>query len=130
MRRWSSPCFCLCFWPWFSPWWRWGRPGTRARVMVNASREGARFGVLFNQDGLSNQQVEDHVQAVLDQAGFAMPVEVSATGADGLPGTMVTVVVTAQYQLNVLGALIPGLGNDDDNPGGVTLSATTVMRHE
>ena len=100
------------------------------QVMVNASREGARFGVLFNQDGLSNQQVEDHVQAVLDQAGFAMPVEVSATGADGLPGTMVTVVVTAQYQLNVLGALIPGLGNDDDNPGGVTLSATTVMRHE
>ena len=99
------------------------------QVLVNASREGARLGSLFNQDGLSNLEVENHVQDVLDQAGFAMPVDITATGADGLPGSLVTVVVTAQYQMNVLGALIPNLG-DGDESGEVTLSATTVMRHE
>ena len=99
------------------------------QVMVNASREGARFGVLFHEDGLSNLLVENHVQDVLDQAGFGMPVTITSTGAEGMPGSLVTVVVTAQYQLSVLGALFPGLG-EEDNPGGVTLTATTVMRHE
>ncbi len=92
------------------------------QMLVSASREGARLGALY--DGADDAEVEATVAALLEQAGFPGTVTVSSTGAGGSTGDLVTVSVTADHQLLVLGNLIPGL------PSRITLSATTVMRHE
>ncbi len=92
------------------------------QMLVNASREGARLGALF--DGADDAEVESTVAGLLQQAGFPGTVQVVSTGAGGDTGDLVTVVVTANHQLLVLGGLLPGV------PSQVTLSATTVMRHE
>ncbi len=92
------------------------------QMMVNASREGARMGAMY--DSSTNAEVEQQVQTLLTQAGFAGNVTVSSTGAGGSTGDLVTVQVTANHPLSVLGSLIPEL------PQAITLTASTVMRHE
>ncbi len=92
------------------------------QMLVNASREGARLGAMF--EGADDSQVESFVANLLNQAGYPGTVEVTSTGATGAPGTMVTVQVTGNHELPVLGSLVPGM------PSSLTLSATTVMRHE
>ncbi|RJX34832.1 MAG: pilus assembly protein [Desulfarculus sp.] len=94
------------------------------QMLVNASREGARLGSLLNPDGFSDQDVVQHVQTLLQQAGFPGTVTVTSTGATNGAGALVTVQVDSPYQLPVLGALVPGVLST------VNLSATTVMRHE
>ena len=93
------------------------------QMMVNASREGARLGTLYDTDGITDQEVEAHVQTVLTNAGFSSPVTITSTGAGGSSGQLVRVEVNAAYQFPVLSALIPAV-----EP--VTLTAATVMRHE
>ena len=97
------------------------------QVLINASREGARMGVLYSMDGVTDEDVEIHVENLLVSAGFNKAVVVDSTGAGGDPGDPVSVQVSADYDLPVLSALIPGVGGD---LGQVTLNAATVMRHE
>lgn len=92
------------------------------QMLVNASREGARLGAMF--DGADDAEVEAAVVNLLQQAGFPGSVQVSSTGAEGDSGELVTVVVSADHQLPVLRGLLPGVSSS------VTLSGATVMRHE
>jgi Flp pilus assembly protein TadG len=92
------------------------------QMLVNASREGARMGALF--EGVSNSEVEVFVANVLNQAGYPGAVTVTSTGANGSTGTLVTVSIDGNHDLPVLGSLVPGV------PSTMTLNATTVMRHE
>ena len=94
------------------------------QMMVNASREGARMGVLYSSTGITNQDVESHVNNLLTEAGFSFPIQVDCEGAEGSPGDLVTVQVTTEYPFQVLGNLVPGVEHN------LTLFASTVMRHE
>ncbi len=92
------------------------------QMLVNASREGARMGALF--EGVDDSQVEVFVANVLNQAGYPGAVNVTSTGASGSTGALVTVSIDGNHNLPVLGSLVPGV------PEAMTLNATTVMRHE
>jgi Flp pilus assembly protein TadG len=94
------------------------------QVMVSASRDGARFASLYNDSGTSDSEVITHVQNILTNSGFPGTATVQVTGAGGAPGSQVTVDITSQYELPVLGALVPGVD------GSMALKSTTVMRHE
>jgi Flp pilus assembly protein TadG len=92
------------------------------QMLVNASREGARMGALF--EGVDDSEVEVFVENLLTQAGYPGAVTVTSTGANGSTGALVTVAVSGNHNLPVLGNLVPGV------PSHLTLDATTVMRHE
>ncbi len=94
------------------------------QMLVNASREGARMGAKFSQDGVTNLEVENEVIQILADSAYPGSFQVQASGADGSAGAPVRVVVTSEHQLVVLGGLVPGL------PESITLTAVTVMRHE
>ena len=96
------------------------------QVLVNASREGARLAVLPAPDGPTNNEVETYVDNLLDQAGFAPSRQVVSDGAEGAAGDLVTVTVSSNFRFPVLGAFIPNLGDE----GNITITASTVMRHE
>jgi Flp pilus assembly protein TadG len=92
------------------------------QMLVNASREGARMGALF--DGVDDSEVEVFVENLLDTAGYPGEVTVTSTGASGSTGVLVTVAVRGIHELPVIGNLVPGV------PSSLNLTATTVMRHE
>lgn len=94
------------------------------QMLVSASREGARMASLLNDPTNGSAQVVTTVKSYLTQAGFPGSPSVSVTGADGAAGTTVRVIASSNYQMPVLGQLVSsGLAN-------MTLSGTTVMRHE
>lgn len=92
------------------------------QLLVHASREGARLGSLYS-DG-STVDVAATVQSRLTQSGYSGQTTITVTGASGAAGDDVQVTVTTPYNFPVLGALVSGL------TGSITLSSTTVMRHE
>ena len=94
------------------------------QMLTSASREGARLGVLYSDEGTTNAAVVAEVAQILTDSGYPNDFLVEVTGADGFSGTPVTVRITSEHDLAVLGELVPGL------PDTVTLSAVTVMRHE
>lgn len=94
------------------------------QMLVNASREGARYGVLFSTSGVTDADVEVMVENILTNSSYPGTVNVVSSGAAGTPGTLVQVDVTSQYTFPVLSSLV-GI-----SPDGVTLQASTVMRHE
>ncbi len=94
------------------------------QVMVNASRDGARFASLYSTSTPTDSDITAYVQSVLDGAGFPGQATIAVTGAGGASGAQVSVDITSNYQLPVLGAMVPGVD------GTITLQSTTVMRHE
>lgn len=93
------------------------------QMLVHASREGARYGVLMAGGGVTDAQVEDRVELILQTAGFPGNVVVSSSGASGASGSLVQVDVSANYTFPVISSLMSVAPS-------VTLQATTVMRHE
>lgn len=94
------------------------------QMLVNATREGARLAVMQNDGTNTSSQVTSLVSNYLATAGYPATVTVTATGADGNAGDTVQVSATSDYQMPVLSKLVP------DVLSTVTLSASTVMRHE
>ncbi len=92
------------------------------QMLVNASREGARRGALF--EGVDDSEVEVFVANLLNTAGYPGAVTVTSSGASATTGALVTVAVRGSHELPVIGSLVPGV------PSSLTLVATTVMRHE
>lgn len=92
------------------------------QMLVNASREGARMGALF--EGVEDSEVEIFVANLLNTAGYPGTVTITSTGASGSTGTLVTVAVRSEHEFPVIGNLVPGI------PSSLPLIATTVMRHE
>lgn len=93
------------------------------QLLVNASREGARAGSLYEPDD-GQENIQDLVLARLSNAGYGGSAAVDISGLGGASGDPVSVTVSTDYNFPVLGALISGL------TGTISLTATTVMRHE
>ena len=91
------------------------------QMLVNASREGARVGILS--DTGSSSDVSTYVSNVLDGGGYPAAYSVSSSGVGGSRGDLVTVRINSSYDFPVLSSLIPAIGS-------VNLEAVTVMRHE
>ncbi|MBB3189257.1 TadE/TadG family type IV pilus assembly protein [Halomonas cerina] len=108
-------------------------------TLTNASREGARTGILFRpaprdttvggaEDAAIEQAVRDYAEQYLISLGGEPPdgmeVSISRSDASMSPGSSVTVTVDYAYQFLLLPGFVAGLGDFID------LSATTVMRAE
>lgn len=109
-----------------------GVAGYNKAMLTNASREGARAGIVFDpaqpDDRLSNediiQTVRDYCAANLITFGDAAQPDVVINRAGNEPGDNLTVSVTYVYGFLVIDNLIPAF-----NPT-MTLGAQTVMRME
>ncbi|PMR70187.1 TadE/TadG family type IV pilus assembly protein [Halomonas heilongjiangensis] len=103
-------------------------------TLTNASREGARTGILFKQsprdlvaeDAAIEQAIRDYAEQYLISLGGPAEMDISITRSDPnmLPGSDVVVTVDYPYQFLVLPGFIGTLG------GILELSATTTMRAE
>ena len=94
------------------------------QMMISASREGARLGAIYSEDGVTNEYVENEIVNLLTDTSFPLSANVIVTGADGLTGDPVRVEVRAAYDFPILSRLVPGI------LGTITLSSITEMRHE
>jgi Flp pilus assembly pilin Flp len=93
-------------------------------VLANASREGARYGVVFSTPRRTQVEIADKVREYLVQSGFpgasGVPVEFPDWPGD-LSGAPLTVQVKYSYSFQVLPAFVQNL------VGSVNLTAETVM---
>jgi Flp pilus assembly protein TadG len=94
------------------------------QMLVSASREGARMASLLNDTSNGSSQVVTTVKNYLTQSGFPGTPSVTVSGADGAAGTTVQVTATSPYHMPVLGRMV------SSTFASMTLSGTTVMRHE
>lgn len=93
-------------------------------MITNASREGARFGVVYATPRKTTAEITAKVQEYLANAGLMDTVDINVTGAQGLSGTPLTVRVTYPYTFQVLPNFVCGL------TGPLNLTANTVMLME
>ncbi|MBM4295189.1 MAG: pilus assembly protein [Deltaproteobacteria bacterium] len=93
-------------------------------LITHASREGARRGATYSTPKHSNTDIQTWVQNYLTNQGIKAPFTVTASGAGGDTGTLLTVRVDLTYQFLVLPQLMGGLAPSP------TLTAETVMRLE
>ncbi|TLD41878.1 MAG: hypothetical protein JETT_1895 [Candidatus Jettenia ecosi] len=98
------------------------------QVITNASREGARAGIVWADDRMSDGEIMDIIDNYclnyLITFGTTNPpiTTIARTGLDA--GDNLTVTVTYDYDFLILPNFIASLG------GGKTLSAVTIMRME
>jgi Flp pilus assembly protein TadG len=94
-------------------------------VITNASREGARFGIVIGSPRPSLSQIQGVVNTYLTNAGLnAGNATVSVSGAQGASGTDLTVSVTYPYTFIVLPNFAASLSDT------LNLSAATLMKLE
>jgi len=97
----------------------------RQEVLTNATREGARAGIVSASPPVGTGQIQAVVTNYLTAAGWnAGLANVTVAGAGGVFGSNLTVIATYPTSFIVLSALVPGL------PATKTLTAQTVMKHE
>lgn len=93
-------------------------------VLANASREGARLGVVYSTPRKSAGEITARVQEYLTKAGFTDTATINVTGAQGTSGSPLRVTVSYPYNFQVLPPFVSGL------TGTITLTADTVMLME
>jgi Flp pilus assembly protein TadG len=93
-------------------------------VISNASREGARFGVVFSTPRKTTGEITAKVQEFLTKSGFTDTANINVTGAQGASGSPLSVTVAYPYNFQVLPAFVSGLA------GTVNLTSNTVMLME
>ena len=100
-----------------------GRMIWQQEVLINATREGARQGILFG-SGNGQTEIEATVtQAVSDGGLNASGLNVSVTGVGTGVGNPLAVTSNLPFQFLVADKLIPGLNTN-------TLTATVTMMNE
>ncbi len=96
-------------------------------MITNASREGARAGIVFSDPRLTAGEisavVDNYCQDNLISFGGSSPTT-TVTGADGDHGDPLTVTVTYDYDFLVLPEFVESI------TGPITLTAQTIMRME
>lgn len=101
---------------------------TSRASMVNASREGARAGILLTDPLPNESDIILVVQNSLVNAGWDSEdiggTTVTVTGAGGVTGNDVTVQLNKSHSFFVISKLVPSI--QDPYP----LSAATTMKHE
>jgi hypothetical protein len=93
-------------------------------VVTNASREGARAGIVYTEPKMSSSEISSVVQNYLNNAGFTQPVTITVSGAGGTSGSSLTVTVSNAYSFSVLPGFVQSMVGD------ISIASTTVMRHE
>ena len=97
----------------------------RQAILTNASREGARLGIVQSVPAITNGQINTAIDNYLTPAGI-VPGDVSRTiVAGGVTGTPVIVTLTLPYTF----VSLPGLTSGSVVPT-INLTARTEMRHE
>lgn len=95
----------------------------RQTILTNASREGARLGIVQSIPAITNGQIDAAINNYLIAAGIP-PGNVTRTiVAGGITGTPVQITLTLPYTFSVL----PGLASITPT---INLVARTEMRHE
>src|SRR6185503_12886172 len=95
----------------------------RQAILTNASREGARLGIVQSISAITNGQINVAIDNYLTAAGIPPGNVTRAIVAGGVTGTPVTVTLTLPYTY----AVLPGLTSIVPT---INLTAQTVMRHE
>jgi Flp pilus assembly protein TadG len=94
-------------------------------VITNASREGARYGIVAVSPRRTTGEIQGVVNTYLTNAGLTPGnATVNVTGAQGASGSDLTVSVIYPYDFLVLSNLAPGLGST------LNLNGRTVMKLE
>jgi Flp pilus assembly protein TadG len=95
-------------------------------VLTNASREGARMGVIFGTPRKTEAEITTRVQDYLTKAGFndTAQVTINVTGEGGSSGSSLSVTVTYPYTFQVLPNFVQGFA------GTMSLTANTLMLME
>jgi Flp pilus assembly protein TadG len=93
-------------------------------VIGNASREGARFGVVYTTPRKTTTEIRTKVQDYLTKSGFTSTATINVTGAGGASGSSLTVAVTYPYSFQVLPSFVSGL------TGTINLTANSIMLME
>jgi len=94
-------------------------------VITNASREGARYGIVIGSPRPTTSQIQNVVNTYLTNSGLnAGNATTKVTGAQGTSGSNLTVSVSFPYTYMVLPNFVAGLGSN------INLGATTVMTLE
>ncbi len=106
-------------------------------MITNASREGARVGIVYQyQDGGPNHPDDTEIAAAIAQYvqnhlisfGASSVVSTTITRAGDSPGDSLTVTVNYEYNFLVFDSLLSLVGGSLSN--GISLDAVTVMRME
>jgi Flp pilus assembly protein TadG len=87
-------------------------------IITQASREGARWGVVYSLDPKTKADIEDHVQNYLKDAKF------SGAFANATLGDPLSVKVDYPYRFTAMPAFVTGMAGD------LNLTAETTMRME
>ena len=95
----------------------------RQSILTNASREGARLGIVQSIPAITNGQINAAIDNYLTAAGIPPGNVTRAIVAGGITGTPVTVTLTLPYTY----AVLPGFTSIVPT---INLTAQTVMRHE
>lgn len=93
-------------------------------VVTNASREGARFGVVYATPRKTEGEIIARVQEYLTKSGFTDTASINVTGAQGTSGSPLSVNVIYPYNFQVLPNLVTGF------TGSPNLTANTMMLME
>jgi Flp pilus assembly protein TadG len=94
-------------------------------VITNASREGARYGIVIGSPRPTTGQIQGVVNTYLTNAGLnSGNASINVAGAQGASGSDLTVAVVYPYNFLVLPNFAAGLSNI------LNLNATTVMKLE
>ena len=98
-------------------------------VVTNASREGARAGIVFGDPPLTDGEISDIVGSYCQNRliTFGTPTQVTTTvvrEGSGASGDDLTVQVQYQYQCLAIPRFVTGIA------GGIQLDAQTIMRME
>jgi Flp pilus assembly protein TadG len=93
-------------------------------VLTSASREAARFGVVYTTPRKTTAEIKAKVQEYLTKAGFTDTPTINVTGAQGSSGDPLTISVSYPYTFQVLPHFVCSLA------GTLTLNANTVMLME
>ena len=95
----------------------------RQAILTNASREGARLGIVQSIPAITTGQIDAVIDTYLTSAGIPPGNVTRNIVAGGGTGTPVTVTLTLPYTYSVLPALTSIAPT-------INLTAQTVMRHE
>jgi Flp pilus assembly protein TadG len=96
------------------------------QIVTNASREGARYGVVYQEPRLPASDITDKVRFYLEKAGLADPstAKVLVDPGTGAAGSQLTVTVSSTKTWWIINRFVPGLGDT------VAINAQTRMRYE
>jgi Flp pilus assembly protein TadG len=98
-------------------------------MLAHASREGARYGVVYCTPRRTSSEIQAVVQNFLNQCGLTSTASVTVTGAGGASGSNLDVLVTYTYQYFIVSKFINSF-----SPGSlastINLGADTIMRME